>query len=350
MKLNKLIAVLSLLLILAGTAFAQKIVIGSTVPGGTALENDLKDIIGDINASPTKFMTGFADASIFASHGATQRAFGDYKLFSFTLGVTTGLRVHTNPSNFISEYEKLQDTLNDKGDLTIGTSPGINAQVGINASFLLKGLYLGVRFGYLDLKKDRFPISKISIDDLTRLDFNMLHIGAVANYQVLEGVNLGAFRWRGLEVGTGFLFQRTTYGFNFALGEISDGSNKANPELYFDMKTTTYTIPVEINTAIQLLWFLNLGIGAGADFAFGKNKLSFGADSPVYDGSNTYQGQIFARGGGSTGPTFFNPKVMANLGIKLGPVIIDIPAAYYFNFNGDGSTGLSIGITMGVVF
>jgi len=48
--------------------------------------DELKKETGSIDAKPEDFIQSWGNSAVFASHGATQRAYGEYKLFSFTLG------------------------------------------------------------------------------------------------------------------------------------------------------------------------------------------------------------------------------------------------------------------------
>jgi hypothetical protein len=301
------------------------------------LINDMKDDIGEIDDKPEKFIKGFADASVFSSFGATQRAYGEYKLWAFTIGTMVGFRLPgSSPFNFADELEDAGDTLEEDGDAKLGMNvQAITAQIGINTSkFLLENLYLGLRFGYFKLS---------SIDNF---DIKTFQIGVVGNYQLVKGIDVvsGLFRWRGVNVGTGFIFQKTDLTYTFDDETYTDGSDWTTPEVEFAMDIKTFVIPLEVNTSAQLLWILNLNFGLGVDVAFGKNDTTIGADSPVYDSSGTYKGTIFVRGGGDMAPTIFNPKIMTNIGFKLGPVIIDVPITYYFG------NGFNAGITLGAVW
>jgi hypothetical protein len=311
----------------------------SGIPGVSTAFNsvvgEIEDLVAGIDDSPDEFIRGFADSSAFASHGATQRAYGEYKLFAFTIGPTVGVRLPGSPFNAVEDIQNIATTLNEDGDVKAGLDvQALSGQVGINTSIFLPfdGLYLGVRFGYFNLT---------AVDNL---DFQTFHVGAVASYQVFKGIDAGVFDWRGLTVGTGFLFQKSTLGYTYDLGKIDGGAGvTANPVLDFDMAITTYTIPVEVTTSIQVLWVLNLGLGAGVDIAFGQNDVDIAMNSGV-NYSTSQIGTITVEGGGSMTPTILNPKIMANVGFKFGPVILDIPVTYYF-FN-----GLSAGVTLGVVF
>ena len=113
-----------------------------------------------------------------------------------------GLKLPSSPFDIIDEIDGIGDKLQNEGDMIMGLNPQVlNAQVGINASFLLDNLYLGLKFGFMNLDID--PVS-----------FGTFNIGALGNYQILPGVDMagGLLRWRGVNVGTGFIYQRTTVG------------------------------------------------------------------------------------------------------------------------------------------
>ncbi|MDR1307265.1 MAG: hypothetical protein LBK74_06805 [Treponema sp.] len=359
---ERFLLVLALMCFAGFQAFALEVT--GSPPGGeglsTAQTNDIEDafwgIVGDINdeiknidANPEKLIKGFADASTFSALGATQRAYGEYKLWAFTIGPMVGIRLPgSNISGAIDEIQNVGDTLEEDGDIKAGLNiQGITGQFSLNTSkFLLDNLYLGIRFGYFNLKA------------VENLEFKTFHIGLTGNYQLLKGTNVvsGLFRWRGVNVGAGLIFQRTTLGYTYELdrqeGDISGGSGGrlyVDPAINFDMKINTFIIPLEVNTSAQLLWVLNLNLGLGVDVAFGKNTTTLNMSGDINGDTAsgiTTPGYLTVDAGGSMGPTIFNPKVMANIGFKFGPVIIDVPVTYYFV----GGPGFSVGITLGAVW
>ena len=361
MKLNKKIGILILLVCLAGTAFGQFIEAEWIGEPGHPLNPAIGEFIDAINDSipkiklfPDNMIGSFADASIYASHGGTQRGYGDFKVMSLTVGPAIGLKVPGDIVNIMKDIFSMDfsdasaafdiiDGLLDGGDMVLGVGANVNAQLGINAKFIVDGLYLGLSFGY-------FPASGLSKVD--GVDFSMLNIGGLARYNIIKGIDVGVFRWRGLSLSAGYLYQKTDLGLNFAMDFLDGETNSVydvmrTPSLNFDLVSRSSVIPIEANTAIQLLWFLNINIGGGIDIAFGKNTTSIGLSSEVYDVSDTKIGTIAINAGGEAKVTTFNPKVMAGVGFKLGPVVIDIPLTYYF---AKGSHGLSAGVTVGAAF
>jgi hypothetical protein len=349
------------LLVLALTCFAGVQAFGlevrGTPPQGpnqgiidttfTDILNDINDEIEDIDANPEKLIHGFADASTFSALGATQRAYGEYKLWAFTIGPMVGIRLPGSSfGNAVSDIQDMGNTLEEDGDIRAGLNiQGITGQFGLNTSqFLLDNLYLGVRFGYFNLTS------------VENLEFETFHIGLTGNYQLLKGIKVvsGLFRWRGVNAGAGLIFQRTALGYTYQLdrheARIPDsGYLYVDPSIIFDMGINTFVIPLEVNTSAQLLWILNLNLGLGVDVAFGENTTTLGISGVVTgDAASgiTKPGYLTVDAGGSMGPTIFNPKLMANLGFTFGPVVIDVPVSYYFV----GGPGLSAGITLGAVW
>jgi hypothetical protein len=314
----------------------------------TILGNVNSEIMG-IKTEPEKLLRSFADASVFSSSGATQRAFEGYDWFAFTLGAMGGVVLPGSRLN-ADTFSGIGDTLKDKGDVTAGLNiQAINAQIGVNTSaFLLKNLYLGLKFGYFGLG---------SFDSFK---YESFQIGAVANYQAVRGITLvqNRFSWNGLNLGSGFIYQRTNFKFNYALdsreelftaGSPNDSSLTVQPELVFEMLINTFVIPMEVNTSFQILFF-NINFGLGMDLAFGKNHTTMDMSGTIEASGPGFTtltpGYLTVDGGGDISPSIVNPKLMMNLGFKFGPVILDVPLTYYFLMG----YGLNLGVTLGVVF
>ncbi|MDR2663231.1 MAG: hypothetical protein LBC31_09570 [Treponema sp.] len=313
----------------------------------SAILTDVNSEIMGIDAEPEKLLRSFADASVFSSSGATQRAFEGYDWFAFTLGAMGGVVLPGSRLN-ADALSGIGDTLKDKGDVAAGINVQlINVQVGVNTSaFLLENLYLGLKFGY-------FGIS--SIDSFK---YNSLQIGAVANYQFVRGVRLDRFAWNGLTLGSGLIYQRTNLSFTYALDSreelfnaigTNDASLTVQPELAFEMLINTFVIPLEVNTSFRI-FVLNINLGLGMDLAFGKNHTTMDMAGTVQASGPGFTtvtpGRLTVNGGGDISPSIVNPKLMMNLGFKFGPVILDIPLTYYFLMG----YGLNLGVTLGVVF
>ena len=331
------------------------------------INNNINSRIRRFSSEPEKFIRAWGDSSVFSSDGATQRNYAGYDLFAFTLGPMIGFALPPNLSGVIDEItaegDKALDFFGKHDDLYFGANPQIlSAQIGLNTSRFLpiNNLYLGLRIGFMNLDNVNFdPVS---------ISFNNFSIGITANYQIIpqQKYASGLVLWRGLNVGTGFLYQGTKLNLGMAIETIVvkvDGDTisgvtfkdtvlNIDPTLAFSMETDTLTIPLEAITSVKLLHFLNLALGLGVDLGFGRSKINTNIDVdvkvPSYDSEKLEllsDGYLSTNLGGERPPFAFNLKLMSGVGFSLGPVIIDVPISYYPITN-----GFSAGITLGVAF
>ena len=335
---------------------------------------DIQNLVNGISSDPQKLIGAFADSSVFASTGASLRTFQGYDAFALTVGVMTGIQVPRNIFSMFEYFEeiaaaespmlKLLDEINNEHDLQVGVNPQIlNAQLGINSRFLLKGLYLGLKGGYMNLPASFFD----NFFDAFQMSFQTWSAGGLINYQLIPQFRLlgGLIVWRGLNLGAGFIYQNTGLNLNIPLmplledhlsGDLDNlGGTGAkldlgDPRISFIFNIDTYTVPLEAVTSFRFLGFANASIGAGVDFGFGNANMKGKIDSkievknlpdPLVQNS---PGRMYASIGGSRQSTLVNPKAMASFGFSAGPaIILDIPVTYYFLNN-----GFSVGITLGI--
>jgi len=322
-------------------------------------ETELNNEYGSIRANPPKLIGAFATTSVFSSGGASLRSYQGYESFAVTVGAMGGIQLPISPFTVfsdIAQIEKVVDDLYDQivneNDLMLGVNPQIlNAQLGVNTSkFLLPGLYLGLKGGWMNINPSFLPMS-----------FQTWSIGAMANYQLIPQARVagGLIVWRGLNVGLGFIYQKTSLNIDMPLplDEIGDPQNLGNGfsitmndmNVSMGIDVNTCTIPVEAVTSIRLLGFLNFSLGIGADVGFGSATLRANGDANFSLGYPSNDVQVApiiltANMGGSNSPNIFNPKAMTSIGFSAGPaIILDIPITYYFLNN-----GINVGITFGV--
>ena len=328
--------------------------IEDTVPSGFLNSNDI--------------LGGFGNASIFATHGATMRAYGEYESLSISIGGIMGLQVPENTMDLINGKIDAEQFFSSN-KLSFGINPqAFNLHVGFNPSSLItvlpENLYFGLRIGFFGLPKLEFDMGEgLS----SSLDFNTFTIGVTANYQLVPSVNLGLIIWRGVNIGSGLIFQTTKLGLSMPLdrmeesigvgdGSIGGGLDNLtlvlDPTVTLNMNINTVTIPVEIVTAVKLI-FLNIPFGLGFDIGFGQSDLSLGLKSGVsIDGGKGSALQQDKSGSLSVGisnkapPQFFNLKLITGFGLAFGEqFVIDFPFTYYFT-----SSGFNLGMTIGLRF
>jgi len=348
-------------------------VTGTGVPAPVieAFNRDTKDAFDDaldelndqlkVFKNPDKFLTAMGNSSVYASHGATTRGYSGYKLFSATIGAMVGAQLPTGIASIMDDLEGLTDSLEKEGDIKLGFSPNaFNANIGLSMGILKflperlglikrNNLYIGLRVGY-------FNLPELELGDDSKLNYNNFTLGFTANYQLIPSMSLaGLITWRGVNLGSGFIYNRSTLGFGITVDDIREPVTQGasivlkNPTASVNLNTSTYTIPLEAVTAIKLLIF-NIPFGVGADLAFGKTSLGAGvtADINITGLPTGYRqdqkGNIAVNGELSSSPSFFNFKIMTGLGLAVGPVVVDLPITYY------PENGYNFGLTIGIVF
>jgi len=332
-------------------------------------ENQIRDDMAGLPSSFPNLARAFANSSVFSSDGASQRGYEGFNAFSFTVGSMGALQLPKK----LTLLNEIKDAIkNGEGgidfdfgrenmDMRLGLDVQVfNAQLGINTSkFLLNGLYLGFKFS-------KFDTNWIRAKPLSGFSFNTMSVGINASYQLIKRKRIlaGLFVWRGLNIGTGFIWQNTSLGLKSSLPMDDDLLNRSIPtpigtlnmqldEVFnLNIKTSTIIIPVEAMTSIRL-GFLNLALGAGVDIALGASNIKAHGSFDVIDHSGLPPGIELMDGtpslkyslGGKSSPSFLNVKAMGAVGINIGPVLFDIPVTYYFLDNGY-SLGFTLGFTI----
>lgn len=313
----------------------------------------INDEIGDISDNPKKLGSAFANAGVFANHAATQRGYQGYDLFAVTVGTMFATQL---PTMDFGKLGDIGDDLTNNGDVEAGIGWQIwAAQAGVNSKFLIDGLYLGFKFGYM---KYDLPV------DPHTSQIKYLSLGVVANYQIFNEISLmGLVVWRGLSVGSGLLYQKNNTAFIYNAEQVTEqipydlgggitGTSTLilDPRVKLGLDANLVTIPVELTTAVRLLYFLNISVGFGFDINFGASDLRVTLDSTIDTTdlpagvTQTSEGSLSTNAGAGAKPKAFAAKAMAGIGFGVGPVMVDIPVTYYFN------NGLSVGVSVGFVW
>jgi len=319
------------------------------------LEDHLK-----VFKNPDKFLEAMGDSAVFASHGATTRGYGGYKLFSATIGAMIGAQLPTGLTSIMDDIDGLTDSLEKDGDIRFGISPNVfNVNIGLNMGIMKflpehlgiikrDNLYVGLRVGY-------FNLPEMDLGKDSKLNYNNLTIGVTANYQIIPSISLaGLLVWRGVNLGSGILYNHSKLSFDMTFDDIREPISQGasividDPKASINLTSNTVTIPLEAITAVKLLIF-NIPFGIGADLSFGSTSLAAGIDAPIgFENLYAYKqekpGDIAVNGDLSNSPHFFNFKIMTGIGITAGPVVIDIPLTFY------PSGGFNFGLTIGAVF
>ncbi|HOQ12521.1 MAG: hypothetical protein BWY23_01254 [Spirochaetes bacterium ADurb.Bin218] len=321
---------------------------GTAGPVATTVYNELSKY-----AYVPELVKGFGNANIYTSHAATLRGYQGYDLFAVAIGTMVSVQAPSDDPQF---YKKLQDDI-DSGDVYAGVGfEPVVFQAGLNMSFLIDGLYVSFLFGKLHI-------------DLDYGDFKLNHesslIGGNINYALFKEKSILArsLLWRGITLQTGYIHTDNSLVFYNKLDKSTYSQSvsgftvqyEIDPSVDFNLSTTSNVIPFEIYTGLRLLWVLNIGVGAGIDYVYSSSnsmKLSSAGDVEVIDdgvgGISGYVGEkgkitVDASTSGIKADKY-KKKLMANVGLGLGPVFIDVPVSYYFD------NGYAIGLTAGFVW
>lgn len=326
-------------------------------------------------------LKGFAQSTALTSNAGNMFGYQGYKLLTVSVGMFGALAVPesldtandtislmNNLTNDQDPIEELQDLFEEKNISAGITGQGLVMSVGLNLNWLVERLYLGVVFGStgISISKDDgldalvmdSSVYNTSIDDLgldaldeiPSFEINMGSsiYGIRANYQFLKGFGIPIlFRWNGLSLGTGFIITTMNIDAKMDLSTMLD----LDPESFgieFGIDSTTFTIPLEVSTGVQLLSIATITAGAGVDLQFGSSN--------TYMKLNTANEDSFAskvvnetinsvvRDNGLNFPLdsegtleLINPRINAGIGIGLGPVVFDFSAYYYLR------TGVAFG-------
>ena len=293
----------------------------------------------------------FGNANSYAAHGATQRGLMGYKFLTIAVGTMVGFQMPT--ADFSSPEDMLTDVEND-GDLYFGAGfQALTVSVGLNAGFLVDGLYLSAKVG-------KFTV------DTDEIEYDSSVFGLLANYQIVDPFSIGIVKWRGIQVGSGLIYYNTTSNIIVNVDPVSQATDVLNtpgdtsdditlyldPTLDVEVTASGLMMPIDVISGIRFLWIVNLNFGLGVDLnLLSKSEIALKADGTTYFdeaavtalGATQTPGTVKVSGGTEgDGAKFLRPRAMLGLGFALGPLKLDIPFTYYFDGTGPGT---NIGIT-----
>ncbi|MGL1892784.1 MAG: hypothetical protein OCD02_14225 [Spirochaetaceae bacterium] len=347
--------------------------------GDTAALTEAIDALGNT----LSVLSGFADANAQTSVASSMFGLQGYKLFAVQVGILGSVSYSSEISQTALGYftgsstmDDLTTLLEDEGlSLGIGLQ-GFSANVGLNFSWLVDRLYLGVVFGSLsmtagsdgigiDILGTEITLSDEPIEDLPMEAVMTSQIfGITANYQLIKSWGIPIIlKWTGVSLGSGFIYTgydivATSDLTSLLAPDAPDTGGEPLLSAEFSLTNTAFTIPLEVSTGIKVMSVLTLKVAAGADLKFGKTNISFDVDSSQDDSFTTklLTGVIeeVIEGSGMEfpysedySPSFINPRISAGLGIGLGPVSLNFNAHYFFLPDFQTNTeGLALGASI----
>ncbi len=303
----------------------------------------------------TQLTEGFANANMASFDNASLLGYQTYDLFAVTIGSNIGAAA---PGYSADAVNSALNDIPNKGDAYAGIGTGgFAAQAGFNAGFLVKNLYLTVRAGFV-------PSFTYKGDSFQQ---GMFGIGA--NYTLLKQADFGFgfIKWRGLSIGSGFVVNNSTilvevplsssYSQDFSYTDtttsttVSGTATASNSKINLTVKSSSFVIPIDLMTSLQMLWFVNLGLGVGADLSFSSSRVILGGSSDLnvngLGGSftaNPGSVQLTATDSKGNG-TVFVPRLAASLGLDIGIFKLDVPVSFY-----PTTRAAAVGVTGGIVW
>jgi hypothetical protein len=359
-ELNKLFSVTT------GTTFKDTI---------TAMETETEELLKPYS-NQDQMALGFANANVASAQSATMQGYQGYKIFAVTTGLMVGGQLPTLDTSVLTG---LLEEMEKDPDLYVGAAPSVAfLNVGVNAGKLvgifnpdvgdkLKNLYFNVKFGVVSYT---YAMNNSSIV------MNTGNFGFGVNYQLLAhspSILGGLFMWRGINLATGINYQTNAISYDTTFGTVKQTYStdvsyatytktvkavlSVVPEVSLGINVSTFSIPLEASTSAQLLWLANVNLGIGADLAFGSSSITATGKSPIKIdsitlddnsilGDSTVTDGSVAIDASTTGiaPSLFRPRISGGLGLNLGPVKVDVPVYYYFNY------GFAAGLSLGFVW
>jgi hypothetical protein len=297
------------------------------------VNTEIAKIEADINkdlpsAPPQRLMEGMANSSVMAGKGIGT----DYasNMSVFLVGANVGVG---------ADLEKDKNTDSDLSG--IGVAPGI--VIGANLKFLDTAKILGMDTNRLNMFVNFMNYShkqNISDDPGKESDakLDMMAMGVHFRYDWIKGRGSKWLGWGGVKFNFGYEYNKTDITFNSNIkesvsetdsnGNVISGTITGNP--YATINSATHSIPLALSTDVQILYFLSLYTGLGADYNFGEatGKGSLNAPESTINCSNASAGQVCSGVGTSVK---VQPEANIDATGKVNPFIFRGFAGVQFN-------------------
>jgi hypothetical protein len=274
--------------------------------GNTTFENfvnsEILTIQNDINkdlpsAPPQRLMEGMANSSVMANKGLGSDYASNMKVFLIGAGVGVGA--------------DLQKDSSTKSDISgVGIAPGVI--IGANLGFLDTNKILGMETNRLNMYLN-FMSYSLNRDISTEAgkessaELDMMALGTHFRYDWIKGRGNKLLGWGGVKFNFGYEYNKTDLTFNSKISEnvssTDDDGNTISGTITgapsAKIAVATHSIPLELSTDVQLLYFLSLYGGLGADFNFGqaKGNGALNADESTISCTNASGGEVCSGAG-----------------------------------------------------
>jgi hypothetical protein len=279
------------------------------------------------SAPPERLMEGMANSSVMAGKGIGTDYASNMSVMLIGAGVGVG-----------ADLAKDKTT---KSDLSgIGVAPGVI--IGANLGFMDTATILGMDTNRLNMFVNFMNYShKQIMNDKpgkeSSAEIDMMAMGVHFRYDWIKGNGSKWLGWGGVKFNFGYEYNKTDITFNSKIsetvnqtdsnGNVIAGTITGNP--FATINSGTQSIPLALSTDIQLLYFLSIYTGIGADYNFGEatGKGNLNAGSSPITCTNSAGGQ--ACSGGTT--VTVKPEANIDSTGKVNPFLFRGFAGVQFN-------------------
>lgn len=239
------------------------------------VDTEIKKIENEINkelpsAPPKRLMEGMANSSVMAGKSIGSDYASNMEVFLVGAGVGVGVDLE-------------EDETSDSDISGVGIAPGVI--VGANLGFIDTQSILGMDTNRLNMYLNfmKYGMDRDIEDDPGKessAEIDMMAMGVHFRYDWIKGNGNKLLGWGGVKFHFGYEYNKTDITFNAKINETVDSTTDSNgntisggpitgsPEANIAVKT--HSFPLELSTDIQLLYFLSLYGGLGADYNMGE--------------------------------------------------------------------------------
>lgn len=284
------------------------------VPTGNAvidnyISAELQKVENEVNedlpsGQPKRLMEGMANSSVMAGKGIGKDYASNMDVFLLGAGVGVG-----------ADMEK--DKTTDSEISGVGVAPGLI--LGVNLGFMDTQKILGLETDRLNLYLNFMSFGHDQkfgeTGKETNAEIDMTSLGVHFRYDLVKGSGTKWLGWGGVKAHLGYQYNKTKLTFANQLnetitaqgptGETINDAITGNPEA--TILVNSHSIPIELSTDVQILYFLSLYGGLGLDYNTGEAEGDGALNSPPQ--------QVNCTGGACGGGAGTDITVAANANI-----------------------------------
>ncbi len=248
---------------------------GANATQQAAIDTVVRDLEAKVraelpDADVSTYLNSTSNALMMAGKGTGTDYANNFDVF--VTGINAGVGIDTGGQSLNSFL---------KGDADIDNVRGAGIQgavmVGANVGRFIKKENWGlIKPKNLDVFMHAFQYNYDTRDDDSLFRSRMTNFGFHARYRLHQGKKLmdyNLLRWGGVKLHTGYQYAKMNLLLenNFNEDVSSSGFSGTFEALArADVDVTTHSIPIEVSTDLQLLYFLTLYTGVGADISLGR--------------------------------------------------------------------------------